>query len=99
MPLGATMIAFPAAMFMFAGPVPALASMTIATRPPVIESPCLRICSLDPASNLCMGCGRTIEEITHWYGMGDDKRSRIMAELPARLASLRAANSKPAKQA
>jgi hypothetical protein len=68
--------------------------MTIAAKTPVIESPCIRICSLDPASNLCTGCGRNITEITLWYGMSSDERSRIMAELPARLESLRlSANS------
>jgi predicted Fe-S protein YdhL (DUF1289 family) len=72
--------------------------MTIAAKAPVIESPCLRICSLDPASNLCLGCGRTIEEITRWYGMSADERSRIMAKLPARLESLRL-SAKSAKQA
>ena len=63
----------------------------------VIESPCVRICSLN-ASDVCLGCGRTITEITQWYGMSKDERSRIMAELPQRLASLLRPNAKPANQ-
>jgi predicted Fe-S protein YdhL (DUF1289 family) len=65
--------------------------MTVIATPPVIESPCVRICSLDPASDVCVGCGRTIDEITRWYGMSGDERRRIMAELPARMETLRQA--------
>jgi predicted Fe-S protein YdhL (DUF1289 family) len=65
--------------------------MTIIATPPVIESPCVKICAIDPASELCMGCGRTLDEITRWYGMGGDERQRIMAELPARIETLRQA--------
>jgi uncharacterized protein len=57
----------------------------------VIESPCVKICALDPASDLCNGCGRTLDEITRWYGMSNAERLRIMAELPARIESLRQA--------
>jgi uncharacterized protein len=92
------MIAFPTAMLMFANLVAAPPSMTVVANPPPIESPCLRICSLDPASGLCMGCGRNLDEITHWIGLSNDERSRIMAELPQRLASLRASKTNSVKQ-
>jgi uncharacterized protein len=62
--------------------------MTVTVKSPVIESPCVKICSLDPASDLCNGCGRTLDEITRWYGMSNDERRRIMAELPSRIESL-----------
>jgi uncharacterized protein len=62
--------------------------MTVIANPPVVESPCVKICSLDPASDLCLGCGRTLDEITRWYGMSSDERQRVMAELPARIESL-----------
>jgi uncharacterized protein len=65
--------------------------MTVIATPPVVESPCVKICAIDPASELCMGCGRTLDEITRWYGMGGDARRRIMAELPARIETLRQA--------
>ena len=51
-----------------------------------IESPCNKICSLDPASALCVGCGRTMAEIESWIRLSADERARIMAELPRRLA-------------
>jgi len=52
-----------------------------------IESPCLKICVMEPGSKLCRGCGRTIEEIAAWGTLPDGERRRIMAALPARLAA------------
>jgi hypothetical protein len=52
------------------------------------ESPCTRICTLDTRSGLCLGCGRTIDEIARWAAMSGAERARVMAELPARRASL-----------
>jgi hypothetical protein len=60
--------------------------MTVAAFPPSIDSPCNRICAIDPVSGFCIGCGRTIAEISEWIGMRDGERARIMAELPQRLA-------------
>jgi predicted Fe-S protein YdhL (DUF1289 family) len=65
--------------------------MTVIATPPVIESPCVKICAVDPASDLCTGCGRTLDEITRWYGMSSEERRRVMAELPARIEALRQA--------
>jgi predicted Fe-S protein YdhL (DUF1289 family) len=58
-----------------------------------IESPCVKVCTLDPRAALCLGCGRTIHEIGHWTLMSADERRRIMAELPARLAANRRSES------
>jgi uncharacterized protein len=54
-----------------------------------IESPCISVCVLHPAAQLCLGCGRTLDEIARWGGMSGTERVRIMAELPARLVALR----------
>jgi predicted Fe-S protein YdhL (DUF1289 family) len=63
----------------------------------MIESPCVNICTLDARSGICLGCGRTIDEIARWNAMSAAERSRIMAELPARLAAQnKAANAKTA---
>lgn len=53
-----------------------------------IETPCIKVCTIDPASRLCAGCGRDIDEIARWSRMSDDERRRIMAALPQRLAQL-----------
>jgi uncharacterized protein len=49
------------------------------------SSPCIRVCTLDPETGLCEGCGRTREEIGSWYRMSEDERLRIMAELSERM--------------
>ena len=55
-----------------------------------IESPCINVCTVDQASGLCVGCGRTLREIAAWVSVSDLERRRIMAELPRRLALLSA---------
>jgi predicted Fe-S protein YdhL (DUF1289 family) len=55
----------------------------------MIETPCVKICTLDARSAVCLGCGRTIEEIARWTRMSATERARIMVELPARLAARR----------
>jgi predicted Fe-S protein YdhL (DUF1289 family) len=52
-----------------------------------IESPCVKICTLDARASLCVGCGRTLDEIARWLTMAPVERARVMAELPARLAA------------
>jgi predicted Fe-S protein YdhL (DUF1289 family) len=54
-----------------------------------IETPCNKICTVDPRSGHCIGCGRTIAEIAGWLGFTADERTRIMAALPQRLRELR----------
>jgi len=55
----------------------------------VIESPCNRVCTLDPTSGLCLGCGRSIDEITRWTQMTDAERARVVAELTRRSVTRR----------
>jgi predicted Fe-S protein YdhL (DUF1289 family) len=55
---------------------------------PKIESPCKLICQLDLPSGLCLGCGRSREEIARWTQFTDEQRSRVMAKLDARMKDL-----------
>lgn len=52
-----------------------------------IASPCNKVCTIDPRSGLCHGCGRTLAEIGAWMSLAEGERVRIMAELPERLAA------------
>jgi predicted Fe-S protein YdhL (DUF1289 family) len=52
----------------------------------MIESPCIKVCTMDAASGLCVGCGRTLDEIARWSSLGDAERRGIMRDLPERLA-------------
>jgi len=56
----------------------------------MIETPCTKICTMDSRTRLCLGCGRTIDEIARWGTMGAAERQRLMQELPARIATARA---------
>lgn len=49
-----------------------------------IDSPCVKICAIHPASGLCVGCLRTLDEISRWSAMGHDARAAVIADLPAR---------------
>ncbi len=59
----------------------------------MIESPCVNICTLDARSGLCLGCGRTIDEIAQWSTMSAAERGRVMRELPGRLGAGNAAKT------
>ena len=54
----------------------------------VTESPCIHVCTVDPASRLCIGCGRSIDEISRWVDMTPQERRAIMDGLAGRLAAL-----------
>jgi predicted Fe-S protein YdhL (DUF1289 family) len=49
------------------------------------ETPCTAVCQIDPRTNLCFGCGRTLPEIARWSRMDSAERLAIMALLPARM--------------
>jgi len=53
-----------------------------------IETPCIKICTLDPKSGLCRGCGRTVDEIAGWMRLSSAERAKIMRMLRNRLESL-----------
>ncbi|MBB3560262.1 hypothetical protein FHX06_001573 [Rhizobium sp. BK512] len=61
----------------------------------LMRTPCIRICSLDPLTGLCAGCGRTTDEIAGWMRFSDEERETIMNSLPARLAAHVPESAKP----
>jgi predicted Fe-S protein YdhL (DUF1289 family) len=54
-----------------------------------VESPCIKICVIQPESRLCTGCWRSIDEIGAWSKMSPEVRRAVMEELPARAATLK----------
>lgn len=55
---------------------------------PRIKSPCVSVCTVNPATRHCDGCARSLREIAQWSRMSDDERATVMAELPARMERL-----------
>ena len=53
-----------------------------------VESPCVKTCVIHPAERICVGCFRTIDEITAWSKMSPEARRAVMAELPDRAPRL-----------
>jgi len=49
-----------------------------------VPSPCRNLCQLDQAG-ICIGCGRSIDEITEWTRADNDRRLQIRTAARARL--------------
>lgn len=59
------------------------------TQPPrSIATPCIKVCIVDGASSLCLGCFRTLAEIGGWSSLSDEQRAAVMADLPERRARI-----------
>lgn len=53
-----------------------------------VQSPCVKLCVVHPEERICVGCYRSIDEISAWSRLTPDERRAIMAELPARAPRL-----------
>jgi len=49
-----------------------------------VPSPCTSVCRIDPRTQWCAGCRRTLDEIADWSRMSDDQRRSVWASLPQR---------------
>jgi len=65
--------------------------------PRPIVTPCIKVCAVDGASGLCLGCLRSLQEIAEWSRLTEARRAEIMAELPGRVDRLPEAFRPPAK--
>lgn len=64
---------------------------TLPTDP--LASPCVRNCCLDD-DNVCMGCGRSLQEIVAWSNAGAAEKAAILARSRERTAARRARHSR-----
>ncbi len=44
-----------------------------------IESPCISVCRYE--NEVCVGCGRTVDDITNWYDMTDKQKQAVLNRL------------------
>jgi predicted Fe-S protein YdhL (DUF1289 family) len=42
----------------------------------LIESPCISVCRYE--NEICVGCGRTVDDIVNWYDMTDDEKQAVL---------------------
>ena len=54
---------------------------------PAVASPCVRMCTLDD-DDVCVGCGRTLDDITGWTSMSDPDKAACVARARERLIAL-----------
>lgn len=52
----------------------------------VVKSPCISVCEMDPASGLCSGCFRTLDEIAGWISFSNDEKRDVLSRLRERRA-------------
>jgi uncharacterized protein len=43
-----------------------------------MESICSKVCKYEKGTNVCVGCGRTSEEITEWFYATDERKREIV---------------------
>ena len=66
-----------------------------------IPSPCIGVCRLDPATGLCAGCMRTLDEIAAWPAASSAERLAIVQKLRTRRRAAgrtSAADSRPRRR-
>ena len=51
----------------------------------VVPSPCISVCRMDPVSELCEGCFRTLDEIADWGRLEDGGKRAIWRLIAQRL--------------
>lgn len=49
-----------------------------------VESPCVKLCVIHPEERICVGCMRSIDEISHWSRLSPAARAEIIKDLPNR---------------
>ncbi len=57
--------------------------MTNQTKTTIIESPCIRNCCLDN-EDICLGCYRSLAEITQWALVDDETRQEFLKKVAKR---------------
>jgi len=48
------------------------------------ESPCIRDCRIDEVTGYCVGCLRTLREISYWASYAPVERRRVMTLIDTR---------------
>ncbi len=49
-----------------------------------MKSPCIKVCQMDPARGVCLGCCRSLDEIARWGAMSEAERVEVLDKLPER---------------
>ena len=55
----------------------------------MVKSPCKNVCELDPSTGLCLGCKRTIDEISNWNFKDAKEKKIIIKKIQIRDSSIK----------
>jgi predicted Fe-S protein YdhL (DUF1289 family) len=53
-----------------------------------VPSPCINVCRMSPATGLCEGCLRTIDEIAAWSTLDDEAKHQVWDAIEQRRVEL-----------
>jgi len=51
-------------------------------------SPCIGVCVVNPQTQLCDGCFRTLDEIAAWWDYSPEQKRAVLVQVEARLARI-----------
>lgn len=51
------------------------------------NSPCISVCVVNP-SGVCLGCGRTIDEVSTWASANAEQQHQIVEDAATRLKAI-----------
>ncbi len=63
------------------------ASIDLPTITGVLSSPCIGLCRMNTRMGLCVGCLRTLDEITTWGNASEDDKHLLWQALKLRYAA------------
>jgi hypothetical protein len=61
------------------------AQRVAAGEPGAVPSPCVSVCRMDAATELCEGCFRTLDEIAAWGRMTEEDKREVWALIARRI--------------
>lgn len=64
----------------------------------MLPSPCINLCRMDEASDLCLGCFRNLAEIAAWAAADDAARALVLAAVARRRARAAPGTPDPVRQ-
>ena len=53
-----------------------------------VPSPCLSVCVMDPQTDMCAGCWRSLDEIGAWSRMPDEAKRQVWQRIQQRLTGM-----------
>ena len=64
------------------------AAQVLAEPAPHVPSPCLSVCVMDPQTDMCAGCWRSLDEIGAWSRMPDEVKRQVWQRIQQRLTGM-----------